>query len=52
MFFTLILAACSSKQEQQQVKNEVKETATDIGHATRDTAKKTGHFFRDLFKGE
>ncbi|MBD1575820.1 MULTISPECIES: hypothetical protein [Vibrio] len=51
-FIVLALGACSSKQEQQQVKNETKQTATDIGHNTRDAAKSTGHFFRDLFKGD
>ncbi|ADV88499.1 hypothetical protein [Vibrio vulnificus] len=40
-----LLAGCSAHQ-----KKEIKEGFTEVGHVTKDAAKKTGHFFRDTAK--
>ncbi|WP_081045147.1 hypothetical protein [Photobacterium kishitanii] len=39
------VAGCSSQNKQ-----DMKQGLTEVGHATRDATKATGHFFRDTTK--
>ncbi|MGF1785846.1 hypothetical protein L4D00_08630 [Photobacterium swingsii] len=42
---SLVLMGCSAQEKQG-----IKDGFRDIGHATRDATKATGHFFRDTTK--
>ncbi|KLV06640.1 hypothetical protein ABT56_08460 [Photobacterium aquae] len=42
---SLVLMGCSAQEKQ-----DIKAGFRDIGHATRDASKATGHFFRDTTK--
>ncbi|MCW8330732.1 hypothetical protein MD588_18235 [Photobacterium sp. SDRW27] len=42
---SVVLLGCSSQDKQA-----LKEGFTEIGHATRDATRATGHFFRDTTK--
>ncbi|OAN16679.1 hypothetical protein A3K86_09530 [Photobacterium jeanii] len=42
---SLVLMGCSAQEKQ-----DLKDGFRDIGHATRDATRATGHFFRDTTK--
>ncbi|WP_408900512.1 hypothetical protein [Photobacterium piscicola] len=42
---TFAVVGCSSQNKQ-----DLKQGLTEVGHATRDATKATGHFFRDTTK--
>lgn len=46
MVFSIIAVAGCSTQNKQ----DMKQGLTEVGHATRDATKATGHFFRDTTK--
>ncbi|SMY37580.1 hypothetical protein PAND9192_03195 [Photobacterium andalusiense] len=46
MVFSIVAVAGCSTQNKQ----DMKQGLTEVGHATRDATKATGHFFRDTTK--
>lgn len=45
VFSIIAVAGCSTQNKQ-----DMKQGLTEVGHATRDATKATGHFFRDTTK--
>ncbi|SMY37767.1 hypothetical protein PMAL9190_03171 [Photobacterium malacitanum] len=45
VFSIIAVAGCSTQNKQ-----DIKQGLTEVGHATRDATKATGHFFRDTTK--
>ncbi len=46
MVFSIVAVVGCSTQNKQ----DMKQGLTEVGHATRDATKATGHFFRDTTK--